>query len=555
MLGGEIVQQAPPSCSTTARRRLGSPPSWETPTSWRAPRPGVGRHRRWVRWRSTPSGTGAGGAAARGAAPAAAPSPSAACRATVELCEYYGHDTVYLGAARRWRAAGARTPGRSLVRRAGWPSPTTARPRRPRAGALPPCAASVSHPDPQPRRRRSSSSERAPPGPVGRAWPGRAGRRHEVTRVERADAVGAGGLVRGGRACGSTTAAIASTPATAARILGGSAGCWATISRSGPATGAFGCSAGGWRSRSAPATCCGLPRPGSRRAGRDAAVGPLRRPRADTFAEVVRAGLGPAVLDAFYGPYARKLWARPRPSWRASLARRRVSAGGASRGAWCSPPDPPAGCSSIPAAVGRSPRRSPRRGRRRRRPAAGCGVRRCGATTTARAGGRPDDGGPWTQRRSGRPHRCRRSCLLDPAAPDDAGPAAGRLRHRAVVLVYLVLAQRRWTEFDAHYFPSPTSWRPGCPSPGNYRDDADDPTDRTVLCAEVPCGFGDEIWPALPARWPIDWSAELAALGLPPIRPCRRGGPPRLPRVYPVYRPGFTDRPVAPRGLGDGALA
>jgi protoporphyrinogen oxidase len=68
------------------------------------------------------------------------------------------------------------------------------------------------------------------------------------------------------------------------------------------------------------------PRRFAARAAVDAATGPLRRPRADTFAEVVRAGLGPAVLDAFYGPYARKLWDADAADLAGELARRRVSA-------------------------------------------------------------------------------------------------------------------------------------------------------------------------------------------------------------------------------------
>jgi protoporphyrinogen oxidase len=62
------------------------------------------------------------------------------------------------------------------------------------------------------------------------------------------------------------------------------------------------------------------------RAAADAFAGSMRRPRADTFAEVVRAGLGPAVLDAFYAPYARKLWDTAPAELAGELARRRVSA-------------------------------------------------------------------------------------------------------------------------------------------------------------------------------------------------------------------------------------
>ena len=69
-----------------------------------------------------------------------------------------------------------------------------------------------------------------------------------------------------------------------------------------------------------------LPRGFVARAGWDTITAPLRRPRANTFAEVVRAGLGRAVLDSFYGPYARKLWDAHPEDLAGELARRRVSA-------------------------------------------------------------------------------------------------------------------------------------------------------------------------------------------------------------------------------------
>jgi protoporphyrinogen oxidase len=62
-------------------------------------------------------------------------------------------------------------------------------------------------------------------------------------------------------------------------------------------------------------------------AARDAATSPLRRPRDDSFAEVLRAGLGPAICDRFYLPYARKIWGVAPQQLSGEQARRRVSAG------------------------------------------------------------------------------------------------------------------------------------------------------------------------------------------------------------------------------------
>ena len=287
------------------------------------------------------------------------------------------------------------------------------------------------------------------------------------------------------------------------------------------------------------------PRPFAARAARDALTGPLRRPRADTFGEVVRAGLGPAVLDAFYGPYARKLWDAEPADLAGELARRRVSAGSAAdivrRLARGSRPEgsvflyPRRGFGAIAEALADAAVDEGAELRLR------CGVR----ALAARPGGgwalTLDDGCSldadqvWSTAPLAAVARA-----VDPAPPADALAAAGRLRHRAMVLVYLVLDQPQWTEFDAHYFPGPEVVAARVSEPRNYRDDPDQPGDRTVLCAEVACWEGDEVWTAADDDLGGRLAAELASTGLPEPRPVRVETR-RLPRVYPVYRPGFTD--------------
>ena len=58
----------------------------------------------------------------------------------------------------------------------------------------------------------------------------------------------------------------------------------------------------------------------------DAATAWARRPRDDTFAEVLRAGLGPTMCERFYFPYARKIWGVEPEQLDGEQARRRVSA-------------------------------------------------------------------------------------------------------------------------------------------------------------------------------------------------------------------------------------
>jgi protoporphyrinogen oxidase len=117
--------------------------------------------------------------------------------------------------------------------------------------------------------------------------------------------------------------------------------------------------------------------------------------------------------------------------------------------------------------------------------------------------------------------------------------AAGRsLRHRSLVLAYLVLDRPQWTEFDAHYFPGPEVPASRVSEPKNYRDNPADPADRTVLCVELPGWVDDNTWRATPAELGDAVARSLRAAGLPDPAPVAAEVR-RLPRVYPIYRPGF----------------
>ncbi len=301
---------------------------------------------------------------------------------------------------------------------------------------------------------------------------------------------------------------------------------------------------------------------------RDAATGAFRQPRADTFAEVVRTGLGPTVADEFYGPYVRKIWGVDPSELSGELARRRVSA-------------------SSPADIARRLVRGSRpEGRKFLYPrrgfgqisevlaeaavAAGAEIRmdtevlwldpgtpqrpaqvRLSANDGAESdlhvhGGLGGDGvgrdgaGPvveadlvWST--APLPELARRAF---PAPSAEALAAADRLAHRGLVLVYLALGERQWTAFDAHYLPSADQLAARLSEPRNYRDSTDDPDDVTVLCAEVPATVGDTTWTSSDADLADRLMADLARLGLPVVRPVEVRTV-RLPRVYPLYRPGF----------------
>jgi len=109
-----------------------------------------------------------------------------------------------------------------------------------------------------------------------------------------------------------------------------------------------------------------------------------------------------------------------------------------------------------------------------------------------------------------------------------------------MVLVYLEHVGGRWTTYDAHYLPGPETPVTRISEPANYRRSDDDPTDRSVLCAELPCEVGDALWSLGDEELAAVVEDALRVSDLPPVR---RGVVEvrRLPHVYPVYEQGYED--------------
>lgn len=324
-------------------------------------------------------------------------------------------------------------------------------------------------------------------------------------------------------------------------------------------------------------------------AARDALTGPFRRPRADTFAEVVRAGLGPTVAEEFYGPYVRKLWGVEADELSGELARRRVSASGPGdiarrllRSARSGGPSfwyPRRGFGQIsealaeaavaagadirlstevvtidpgdvddpkrPARLGLAPSSAPERLRGRRFGADSPPEGRFAGGAGSAGGVDVEVPGPGTGPEAVEADLvwttapiAELACRSNPAPAPEALRAADRLQHRGLVLVYLVSEGAPWTEFDAHYLPGADQLAARVSEPRNYRESADDPNDLTVLCAEVPATVGDGTWTATDADLAARLVDDLGRLGLPAVRPLEVRTV-RLPRVYPLYCPGF----------------
>jgi protoporphyrinogen oxidase len=271
----------------------------------------------------------------------------------------------------------------------------------------------------------------------------------------------------------------------------------------------------------------------------DLAARPFRRVPEESYADVIRSGLGPTALRDFHGPMAHKLWGLPPTRLSAELAHKRISV-------------------RTPGALARRVA-APSSGRTFLYPRLGYGqivdrlaVAAGEAGATVRTRTRVDaldvsGPRPVAELSSGRHTRATR--VMWTASPGNlAGAVRGRhvppstldsVPVRALVLVYLVVPTGRYTPYDAHYVPDIDVAFSRLSEPRNYRS-GPDPDDRTVLCAEIPCTEGDELW--------TSDSRSLAELALEGIRRCDL--PPltvqevevrRLPSVYPVLTVGDAD--------------
>ena len=131
--------------------------------------------------------------------------------------------------------------------------------------------------------------------------------------------------------------------------------------------------------------------------------------------------------------------------------------------------------------------------------------------------------------------------LMSPAAPPEVMAAAEGIRFRGMILIYLVLEQDQFTEYDAHYFPEQSIPMSRMSEPKNYSG-TQEPRGLTVLCAELPCDPGEESWSLSDEELGRRMCRWLVATGLPVKAPVRRVVTRRLGHAYPVYDRDYADR-------------
>lgn len=268
----------------------------------------------------------------------------------------------------------------------------------------------------------------------------------------------------------------------------------------------------------------------------------------DTFAAVLQRGLGQTICREFYFPYARKIWGLDPHELDGEQARRRVAAGSLSK--------------LVRKVLGAVPGfKQPGKGRFYY-PRQGFGQisdAYCSAAQSAGADVRfgavleridvaSEEGVCVTYRQGDASGALRAAHVfstiplpvlvraIHPPAPAEVLEAAGRLRYRSMILIYLQLATDHFTEFDAHYFPEASLRITRLSEPKHYGRAT---SNTTVLCAELPCDQGDDVWRQSDEQLAELVKQDLAAAGLPVEVPVVGFASRRLPQAYPIYTLGF----------------
>jgi len=270
----------------------------------------------------------------------------------------------------------------------------------------------------------------------------------------------------------------------------------------------------------------------------------------ETFASVLEHGLGRTICDNFYFPYVRKIWGLRPEELAVTLARRRISAGSLSkmvrkvfsalagskasgRGRFFYPRN---GFGQICEAYYHAARDAGADiclgARVQSVEIEGNSVKCVRYEMDGRAVALPADY-VW----STIPITVLAKCLK-PGVPPEIGQAAERVHYRAMILVYLVLEQERFSEFDAHYFPDGAIPISRLSEPKNYRA-GHGPKDSTVLCAELPCAAEGPEWNMSDADLAQLVCGSLETAAIPARAPIKEVAIRRLRQAYPIYRQGY----------------
>jgi protoporphyrinogen oxidase len=270
----------------------------------------------------------------------------------------------------------------------------------------------------------------------------------------------------------------------------------------------------------------------------------------ESFASVLHRGLGATICRDFYFPYARKIWGREPEELSAIQARRRVKAGSLGK--------------MVKKVLSAVPGLKPKGAGKFFYPRGGFGQIVEGYARAAHEQGADLRTGASVEAVHLTPGGKARveyrtaegarqleadhvwstipvtalARALRPEAPAEVRQACDRIGFRSMILIYLVVGQRQFTEYDAHYFPEAHIPITRMSEPRNYST-VSEPADRTLLCAELPCNQSDAVWAMSDEQLAELFKDALATMGIPLQAPVLQVVTRRLPQAYPIYQTGY----------------
>jgi protoporphyrinogen oxidase len=131
--------------------------------------------------------------------------------------------------------------------------------------------------------------------------------------------------------------------------------------------------------------------------------------------------------------------------------------------------------------------------------------------------------------------------ILGPDAPESVRNAAERISFRGLLLLYLEIETDRLTEYDVHHLPSEGFLMTRVSEPKVIADRRD-PAGRTVICAEIPCEVGGDLWDRSEVELASLVTEDLHRAEIPLPRLPRAAHVERVPHAFPAARNG--DRTV-----------
>ena len=124
---------------------------------------------------------------------------------------------------------------------------------------------------------------------------------------------------------------------------------------------------------------------------------------------------------------------------------------------------------------------------------------------------------------------------IQPAPPSDTMNASKNLEYRSMILIYLTLNQKQFTEYDAHYFPEASIPVTRLSEPKNYGN-VSTPENSTVLCAELPCFTTSPEWKMQDKELGELVRQSLEKVELTIKVPIEKVVTKRLKYAYPIYK-------------------